>query len=828
MNKKYIIIPSLIFIILLFGIYFRVYPVHLPVVDSWAQSTIVNLYKMEIEKDIKYNFPNLDSNIVKQKVNEKFNDYYLEHKKQIDTEINIVAKNYRGRMRDVTGHTYLLAIDPYHYFRMTRNYIERGYAGEYLSNNVSMTRYQLAPSETELKANFHVVFQSFIYKTVRFFNKSITLNKLSSVIFYTPIIVICLSLIAMFFLLKKCTGIIGAFFGSLLLALNGGVLVRTIGGFSDTDPYNILFPILILLCLVIAYNKKYLWTFFMSGILGVIVGLYSWAWNGWWYMFDFIIIALICYMICIIIRNPKTFYKNIYFQKSLIILVTFFVVAFIVVSSFHYVGYFFRMPVSVLSFTQIKDAVKPTLWPNVYTTVAELSGGTLPLIIEKVGGKTGGALFFIFSLLGIASLTWKRKQFKKMDYSIMISSGVMLFLIVILGKYGVLNIYFIIAMIILLMGFNIGVLLYQKRKIDVNILICIFLTIWFIASLYASIKGIRFTLLLVPPFVIGIGLIINKMINILYKSLSKLFSVNQKFVIGILIFILCVIFILPIQVAHNISMSQIPSMNDAWFDSLTEIKYNSSQNAIISSWWDFGHWFISVGNRGATSDGAHQNTPQAHWLGKLLLSNNETVSIGILRMLNCDGNNAYNKLYNKTNDTILSIDILNSILGSNYNDSYDTLAKLNYNKRDVKYILESTHCIPPESFLITSEDMVAKAGVWAHFGNWDFKKAEIWNLVKLSNKDNAINTIKNNLNYTNIESMKLYYMLNDYNERQGNSWISSFSDKDAIDESLFINLFYFDGNNTKYFKKFSDKKTLFNQRIIVWKVDWDKYLGDYE
>ena len=39
--------------------------------------------------------------------------------------------------------------------------------------------------------------------------------------------------------------------------------------------------------------------------------------------------------------------------------------------------------------------------------------------------------------------------------------------------------------------------------------------------------------------------------------------------------------------------------------------------------------------------------------------------------------------------------------------------------------------------------------------------------------------------------------------------------------SIFTRLFYQDGVGLRYFKKFSDERSLFGSRIIVWKVDWE-------
>jgi len=71
--------------------------------------------------------------------------------------------------------------------------------------------------------------------------------------------------------------------------------------------------------------------------------------------------------------------------------------------------------------------------------------------------------------------------------------------------------------------------------------------------------------------------------------------------------------------AKAIGDGSLPNFDDGWYAGMEKIKNETSQDAIITSWWDFGHFFATVGDRGVTFDGGSQTTPQAHWVGKLLL-----------------------------------------------------------------------------------------------------------------------------------------------------------------------------------------------------------------
>ena len=102
-------------------------------------------------------------------------------------------------------------------------------------------------------------------------------------------------------------------------------------------------------------------------------------------------------------------------------------------------------------------------------------------------------------------------------------------------------------------------------------------------------------------------------------------------------------------------------MNDAWYESLIGIK-NDCEDGIITSWWDFGHWFVAVAERRVTFDGGNQGE-RIHWVGKSLITKNETTAIGLLRMLNCGQEEAPHILEKYLDDdTVKAIDILNKII----------------------------------------------------------------------------------------------------------------------------------------------------------------------
>jgi asparagine N-glycosylation enzyme membrane subunit Stt3 len=239
----------------------------------------------------------------------------------------------------------------------------------------------------------------------------------------------------------------------------------------------------------------------------------------------------------------------------------------------------------------------------------------------------------------------------------------------------------------------------------------IILIIWFVVGLYATTKGTRFTLLLVPVFATAFGVFAGEIYIILNEVVKKQKQIIKLSVKITTLILIAILLIQPIHAADNTAKNEVPSMNDAWHNTLTKIKTESQPDAIINSWWDFGHWFITISDRKATFDGAGQDRHMAHWIGKSLMSNNEKKTTGILRMVDCGNNDAFYKLNKITNNTIQSINLLNEIIVVNESKAEEILESEGLNENEATSVLKYTHCQAPEDYYIVSGDMIGKAGV---------------------------------------------------------------------------------------------------------------------
>ncbi|MDK2849722.1 MAG: dolichyl-phosphooligosaccharide-protein glycotransferase [Candidatus Woesearchaeota archaeon] len=879
-NKKLInslMVFLLVLIPILLSIYLRIQPYYLPATDDWATNAIERQVKASISQAIAEKYPLLPDFERNKLIEQQYSLYVSKNKNFLESQAQLLSQNFKDQLRsDEENVTYLIAIDPYHYYRVARNEIKLGYPGDIKIDNKTSVDYLMfggAPIENKPKytgsfTNLLDFLESRSYKVLHALGFKPSLMKVA---FFMPLILMTLAVIPAFFLGKRLSGNIGGFFTAVIVAIHPFVLRRTAAGFSDTDAFNILFPITIAWFFLETIKSSNLKRGIIFSILTAFsIWLYSIAWGGFGSMLVILLGSIGLYLgyllsKAIFVKKDKNKKEVIDRIKTELIFVgvlllsTWLLLSFRPGSMINF-SYLFTVVKNTLGFTQIKAVATTKIWPNVYTTVAELNPGSLNDVINSSGGK----IVFWFSIIGVAlAFLTKDKN----------------------GKW--------------------------------NPAFGILLLLWYAATLYAVSKGIRFVLLVAPVFAVSLGLFIGRTIEVVSNYFDKWFEIKKNTSRILLI----VLFAMIVFVGQNslfaqakaVAYSEFPSMNDGWYNALTAIRDNSSKDAIITSWWDFGHWFKAIAQRQVTFDGASQNTPMAHWVGRSLLTDNETEALTILRMLDCGSNYAYDLINEKLNDSYASVKLVKKIISLPKSKAKQELLK-NFSEQEANEILNYTHCTPPEAFYITSEDMVGKAGVWAHFGSWDFEKAAMYKEVKgkpykvakdilmnkfnLSPEDaeryyNEILTTKNadywvspwpayqgsetscKQNNETLDCIKLFSQnqgirvlinlsnmeayINEFKEQNRPAEFVYFKDNEPVvkkynnpvvklgialknesnkysviisdpllTNSLFSRLFFFEGKGTKYFDLFKETTTVFGERIYVWKVNWDKFLSDFE
>ncbi|MDP3640723.1 MAG: STT3 domain-containing protein [Nanoarchaeota archaeon] len=684
------------------SIYLRTMPLRMPIADDWAENTVTNFYKNQLQSQISEQYPNLPPQNREILVQKEWEKTQQENKEVLDEQISQLANQYRNNFRDDQGTTYLLGIDPYYYYRQTEYVLNNGFPGTRIKDGKVWDDYRLAPLGREGEWNFHHWFGALWHRFLNLFGTF----PLMFTFFFVGTIFSALTVLPGFFIGRRLTNNnAGGFFVAMLLAVSAFFVSRTTGESSDTDVYSVFFPVLIAwLFLEALYAKEKKWKWIWMSLAGFSTGVFAFAWTGWWYIATFIsITALLGVLLDFVIvgkkKNPEQ--KKSYASLSLLglyaLTTSFFV------SIFTSATQFSRVILGPFQFLRLKAVAVTSYWPNIRTTVAELNVAPLSRVIEQLDGK----LLFFLAIVGIVLLALKKNE--------------------------------------------------AGKRTPLNFLIPFFLAMWLIASLYATTKGVRFILQVTPVFAIALGSGLGLVWNYTSRWVSKELKLNRLATGVILFLLLSIVLIQPVKSGYSQAFNSLPSVNDVWYNALTKIKNEAPENVIITSWWDFGHWFKAIANRPVTFDGGTQTSWGAYWVGKSLLTPDEKLTVGIVRMLNCGQNTAFEELDTILNDTPKSIAILNAIVPIDKEKALQILREEGLTAEQTETVLQYTHCDnPPEDIYITSEDMVGKAGVWGHFGSWDFRKAVMHKETRNLDREEAIGHLTSRFNLSPENAAQIY------------------------------------------------------------------------
>lgn len=773
----------LILIPIFLSIFFRVQPAYLPVTEDWARSNVYDYYKNSISAQINQQYPNLPQQNRQVLIDKEFQSVLEQESSNIDNQVRELASSFRSRFQDDTGQTYLLAIDPYLWYGLTKNYVEYGVSGNKIENGEVFYTLRGGRFDKPAGPNIHAWSMAQLYKIMHIFDKDTTVLK---AVFYFPVILCTLALIPAFFLGQRFSGSIGAFFTATIVAIHPAVLGRTAGGFSDTDAYNIFYPLFIVWFFVEAFEtKKRMKKYALFTLSGLFMSLYAISWGGWWHLPLIILGSIGIFLGRYVVLNWERMVSSKKISKiklmgdsapkSLVFILYFFVSSLVIYMMirgvFHdlsmldaakrYVGAILNSPISYLTY---KAVAVSSIWPNVLTTVAELNLTS----VKGVLGSIGGIAAFWISLIGVILLTIN-KQINSMTKILFAGSAAVYLLIILNLDYVVNRVWFFVLLLFLPIAGGFFIKLNEEED-DKNIYHAVLLIIWMLFTIYASTNGIRFVALLVAPFAIGYGAAIGTLHKIASDWISKSFDIPKALTRTTLLILVLLLLISPIKDAYATSKQEVPSFTDAWYESLQKIKHDAD-DGIITSWWDFGHWFVAMGERRVTFDGGSQGN-RIYWVGNLLLTDDEDRAVDVLRMLNCGQNNAYRTIENHVGkeNQLEAINMVNEILSLEPDEAEQYMEEKGLPADTIEIVLEYTHCedLLPQ-YLIASEDMIGKSGVWAHFGSWDFTRAAMFNRVNNKDREEGVNILIKDFGLSETEADKTYYEIQTNNADQ---WVT--------------------------------------------------------
>lgn len=159
-----------------------------------------------------------------------------------------------------------------------------------------------------------------------------------------------------------------------------------------------------------------------------------------------------------------------------------------------------------------------------------------------------------------------------------------------------INIFMFIGAIFLLYRF------YRRKDFTI-----IFILIWLVSSLWSVFGYVRLLFFIGPPVALVSAYFISKLIDMsrrtnIMKNAETLKD-NINYVTVPLAVFIALVLIANFANAYVYGMSMGPSFNSYWKEAMDYLATETPEDSNILSWWDFGYWFQTRGQRPSFTDG---------------------------------------------------------------------------------------------------------------------------------------------------------------------------------------------------------------------------------
>jgi len=705
MKKTIVLILSLTAVLGL-NIYYRAYPVFFPQFKSQAREIVKNHVYQNAWQQVNSKFKDLPEPAKASIVAKQVANHYKDEKKSINKETDEEYERIKDRFQDMYGQTYLLELDCWHWARYVDNVVKLGHPGDKVVDGVQIDRLMLAPDGGGLPWNHFLFYLSAnLYKFFSLFFKNVSVYHF---LFYLPLFFIIIFLTTLYFICYSKWGNIAAVVSCLFVGLAQIFLPRSSAGWFDMDILSLFFPLVIVFSYLSAYRTEVLWKKALWVILsGFLTGIFSYTWVSWIFIAGIILVyELYCFL-----DLASSFIQYREKDSSSLKSHIFCTFLFLAAASLWVFVFSGKAPFQAIA-SQIQNAItlnKPltlSIWPNVFSTVGELKRPDYLTLAKSVGG--------LFVFLGA-----------------------------------------LVSMLILIIN--------NKKYDDFKRDSVFILIIWFMVMFFVSFRGVRFTMFLLIPLGICLGMVFEDAIQYCKKSPKKALTVIPA------VLLIALFYQFNVN-AEKTARYALPLMTDPWYKVLTDLKNNTETDAVLNSWWDFGDWFKTVAQRRVIFDGQTQDNPRAFWMARVLITDNEKEAMAILRMLNNGGNKAFDIINSRFNDPVRSIYFLHKLILADEKEGQVILSGT-FTAEDAGLLAGLLYKKPAVAYFIVDPSMPGKINPISFIGNWDFLKAYIARLsVKKDESDITGHLV--NIGFDKDYVSKLYQESLFVGSRNFESWIA--------------------------------------------------------
>ena len=436
-----------------------------------------------------------------------------------------------------------------------------------------------------------------------------------------PAVIGSLTVIVIFGLVRLFAGTTAGLFASLFFAVSLPILLRGSLGWFKSEPLGIfygLFGLYLFLSALNSKNKKIVFSKIIFGAIMMTFGMSSWGGN----QFFIIPIGLFIFALPFVRKD----------HKFLIYTIPLFVGTFLLIS------FMFERPGPNFVFGLGGMLLLiPTIFLLLCTFIQKIS-------IEK--NKTRNGLFLLISIIIIGSflltisdeldfLSIPSFRYLNALNPFLTTSVPLVDSVAEHATTSIRESFFFHSVLMIFASIGIWLILTKKSSETQSFIkndMKIFVLIIGIVGVYVSSAFVRLevfaSISLIILSSIGLSILTQEIFNIHFNGKKKYFFKISFITIILIIFMIPLTY--PSQ-ANWINVLDSPQTilnggtnhppNNNWLETLEWVKINTPENAIISSWWDYGYWITALSDRTTLIDNATLSTWQIEKMAEIFMSN---------------------------------------------------------------------------------------------------------------------------------------------------------------------------------------------------------------
>ena len=661
------ILPAAAFLsTVMIAFFFRTYPLQSGrlVSDQTLQRLAGNMIRGQMRKQIELRImtgmPQLTDTERARLAEQKLEELIEKDRAAFQETVARAASGMAAQRNSALSYRYLSEADPYYYLNLTQNVLATGHLGTRIAGGRFFNPLRHAPFGNPDVINLHPYVGAAVYHLLHLMRPHLSVMR---AVGFTPLFLILLAALTYFGAWPLFDiPLVPWWLGAQIFFLAPVVIQRSTLGWYDTDPYNLIFPLLIFATLLAVF-KKPRWAVPLALVGGLLTGFYPLWWQGWTFILGLTSFAAFMTGGGLALRGSgeQRFsvltYAVLYTVSSLgfaVLLMT--------------PAGFWDTIVSDISYSsRVQGGGASDFWPNLLVMVGETNQESVKKWIYLTSHY--GAVAFAF--LGLVLPPARRRTGLPWLAVVLMALPLILFSFT-AERFSILA----VLPVALLAAYG------MRETLELARDTAEFLT-WAPVPARKAVQVFAFvivTLAILPRSLIG---------------------------------------------AHVAGFQSHFIMNDAWYGVFEDLKNSAPKDAIVDSWWPPGYFINAISGLRSVVDGGSHHFHENFWMAKAFMSRDERESCGLFRMLAAGGNHAMEFLEDHGIHGDPAVALILKVVATGRQKASGFLPA-EWSAKEKEAFLDATHGhgpLPPVYVLIY-EDMMAQNLALQVVDAWSFEKAQ--------------------------------------------------------------------------------------------------------